>query len=239
MVSKSIKLLVIASISLCVAAAVFIICYELDSRRIPVLAQDTEPVETALTEVTPEPLSYTPSSTPAPTPFAEPSADYTENKEESGIAIPSPTSTPAKKEEVRSSSPPSANRSSTLKPGTITIRGKTFSLKRGVDEETLKKDIGWMESSAAPGEQGTCVVMGHRNTQFRILRLVEKGDVITIIDFEGVAHTYTVVSGEIIENGENLRFEATDEVTLVLVTCYPFFYQGHAPHRYIVTAIAP
>ena len=88
-----------------------------------------------------------------------------------------------------------------------------------------------------PGEEGVCVVMGHRNTQFRVLKDVALGDVIRVVDAGGNAYDYTVTGGEILEDGAELLFPATEEKLLMLITCYPFYYSGHAPHKYVVTAM--
>ena len=120
--------------------------------------------------------------------------------------------------------------------GYITVCGKTFPIKKGVDESTLKGSIGWMESSARFGEEGLCVLMGHRNTQFRILRKISTGDVIVLTDSDGNKFEYTVQSAKIVESDTALRFSAGEGKRLVLVTCYPFVYQGHAPKKFCVDA---
>lgn len=122
-------------------------------------------------------------------------------------------------------------------PNTIIIRGKAYPLKTNIEESTLKTYIGWMDTSAKPGQIGVCVVMGHRNKQLRCLKDVVRGDVITIIDGDGAVHAYTVESGKIIEDN-NITFAATDRPTLALITCYPFYYSGSAPHQYVVTAVS-
>lgn len=131
---------------------------------------------------------------------------------------------------------PSTSTSKSIGSGTIIIRGKAFPYKNNIAESTLKKNIGWMDSSARPGDQGVCVFMGHRNGQLRILKDVAYGDVITIVDEYGFMHDYTVITGEVIESG-TITHTATDQKTLVLITCYPFYYSGSAPHQYKVTAI--
>lgn len=123
-----------------------------------------------------------------------------------------------------------------LQPSTIIIRGKSYPLKWNIEEATLKKNIGWMDTSAKPGEVGVCVVMGHRNQQLRCLKDVKRGDVITIVDAYGAVHQYTVESGKIVTDN-NITFGATDRRELVLITCYPFYYSGSAPHQYLVTAV--
>ena len=63
----------------------------------------------------------------------------------------------------------------------LVINGEKVNIARGVDEATLKKTPGWLESSAEPGEEGVCVVYGHRNrNHLRALKDVEIGDTIMI-----------------------------------------------------------
>lgn len=123
-----------------------------------------------------------------------------------------------------------------MQPNTIVIRGKAYSLKWNIEEATLKEHIGWMDTSARPGETGVCVIMGHRNRQLRCLKDVKKGNVIYIVDEKSKVHAYTVESGRIVEDN-NITFAATDRRELVLITCYPFYYSGSAPHTYMVTAV--
>lgn len=122
--------------------------------------------------------------------------------------------------------------------GSISIKGKTFTIKRGIDDAALKKNIGWMETSAQPGQDGVCVLMGHRNKEFRILKDVSTNDTITITDANGNRFEYAIQSIEVIEDELNLKFIARDGKTLMLLTCFPFYYHGHAPQRFLVRASA-
>jgi sortase A len=120
---------------------------------------------------------------------------------------------------------------------TIETRRKTrtYVVMKGVEEQTLKKSIGWLPSSAMPGEEGLCVFMGHRDTEFKILKHCEVGDTIIINTSDGVAWNYDVVNIEVIASEVNLRFDSTDIKNLILVTCYPFRYTGHAPQKMVIT----
>ena len=104
-----------------------------------------------------------------------------------------------------------------------------------VDEETLEDNIGWLPSSSYPGEEGICVFMGHRDTDFRILKYIKIGDVLTITT-GGEIFNYEVTKTRIINSDINLRFSATNKCSLVLITCYPFYYSGHAPQKMAVFA---
>jgi LPXTG-site transpeptidase (sortase) family protein len=63
----------------------------------------------------------------------------------------------------------------------------------GVDEATLEKHPGWLESSAMPGQDGMRVIYGHRNrTYFQVLEKVIVGDTITVTMVDGTVYTYTI-----------------------------------------------
>jgi len=111
---------------------------------------------------------------------------------------------------------------------------KTYEIMTGIDEKTLKRNIGHLPSSTMPNEIGNCVLMGHRDTDFKILKYAEIGDDFYITMDDDTSFKYTVSSIRIIENDERLTFISTSEPTLTLVTCYPFRYTGHAPQKYEV-----
>ena len=120
---------------------------------------------------------------------------------------------------------------------TLDILNDTISIAYGVEEATLNKTPGWLPTSALPGEEGTCVVYGHRNrNHLKVLEKVERGDAITVTMDEGTVYTYTVSDITIYESTDDLRLPTVDGKTLVLVTCYPFRYSGNAPGKCVVTA---
>ena len=119
---------------------------------------------------------------------------------------------------------------------TLSILNDTISVAYGVEESTLKKTPGWLTTSVLPGENGMCVVYGHRNrNHLKVIEKVTVGDTITATK-DGIAYTYTVSNVAIYESTSDWRLPTLDGSTLVLVTCYPFRYSGHAPDKYMVTA---
>ena len=119
---------------------------------------------------------------------------------------------------------------------TLSILNDTISVAYGVEESTLKKTPGWLTTSVLPGENGMCVVYGHRNrNHLKILEKVTVGDTITATK-DGIAYTYAVSDVAIYESTSDWRLPTLDGSTLVLVTCYPFRYSGHAPGKYMVIA---
>ena len=110
---------------------------------------------------------------------------------------------------------------------------RTYDILPNVDEQTLKKNIGWLPSSALPNEEGLCVLMGHRDTDFSILKYAEIDDEFTV-KMNGYEYSYVVTDIQIIDSDADLRFNAINGKNLVLVTCYPFRYTGHAPKKYVI-----
>ena len=71
-----------------------------------------------------------------------------------------------------------------------------------------------------------------------MLEKVERGDTVKIT-MDGIAYDYTISDITIYENTDDLRLPTVDGKTLVLVTCYPFRYSGHAPGKCVVMAQLP
>lgn len=119
----------------------------------------------------------------------------------------------------------------------MTILGKDISVAYGVDEVTLEKTPGWLPTSAKPGEDGTCVVYGHRNkNHLRALEGVKTGEIIVVTLPTGKSYSYMVNSVRILEREEALHIPTAKGSSLILSTCYPFYYSGHAPKKMVVYA---
>jgi sortase A len=106
----------------------------------------------------------------------------------------------------------------------------------GTNQKELRKGPGHMPGTALPGVQGNCVIAGHRDTHFRALKDIHKGDQIELDTKYGTFH-YQVQSTEIVSPTNVSSLYPTNKGILHLVTCYPFEYIGHAPKRMIVQAV--
>ncbi|HEY8020917.1 MAG TPA: class D sortase [Thermoanaerobaculia bacterium] len=78
-------------------------------------------------------------------------------------------------------------------------------------------------------------IAGHRDTFFRPLKDVRKGDEIRLTTDSG-SYLYTVESFQVVSPDRIDVLAPADRPLLTLVTCYPFYYVGHAPSRFIVRA---
>ncbi len=108
---------------------------------------------------------------------------------------------------------------------------------QGTEMSVLNHGVGHLDGSSLPGEPGNVVLAAHRDTFFRSLRDIQQGDVVTVTTESG-RRAYTVASTEVVDPTETSVMDPTAKPTLTLITCYPFYYVGHAPKRFIVRALA-
>jgi sortase A len=106
----------------------------------------------------------------------------------------------------------------------------------GTDEMTLNRGVGWIENTTRPGETGNVGIAGHRDGFFRCLKDVAKGDVLTLETAMGPGE-YVIDDIRIVSPQDVSVLDATPAPTVTLVTCYPFYFVGDAPRRYIVRAV--
>jgi LPXTG-site transpeptidase (sortase) family protein len=105
----------------------------------------------------------------------------------------------------------------------------------GADTSDLRHALGHVTGTALPGEPGNVGIAGHRDTFFRPLRLIQRNDEIVLRTLGGT-YRYRVVSTSMVQPGDVSVLDPTEIDTLTLVTCYPFYYVGPAPQRFIVRA---
>jgi sortase A len=115
-----------------------------------------------------------------------------------------------------------------------TVRLATTILE-GTDDGTLRKGSGHIEETPLPGQRGNIGIAGHRDTVFRALRNIHSGDPLDLTTADRVYH-YRINKTFIVEPDDVYVLDPTDHSMLTLVTCYPFEFIGHAPHRFIVQA---
>jgi len=108
-------------------------------------------------------------------------------------------------------------------------------LVEGTDEWTLNRAVGHIEGTALPGQNGNVGIAGHRDGFFRPLKNLDRNDTITLTTLYG-RFTYRVNAIKIVKPKDVKVLSPTTKPTMTLVTCYPFYYVGDAPNRYVVTA---
>lgn len=108
-------------------------------------------------------------------------------------------------------------------------------IREGDDDATLRHAVGHISSTAAPGEVGNVALAAHRDTFFRPLRNIRKNDRIIVSTLDGT-YEYLVQTTKIVSPSDVSVLKASAEKELTLVTCYPFYYVGSAPRRFVVHA---
>ncbi|AIY06196.1 sortase family protein [Planococcus sp. PAMC 21323] len=105
----------------------------------------------------------------------------------------------------------------------------------GTDEDELEKGVGHFAQSVLPGENDNSVLSGHRDTVFRELGEIGKGDIFIVKTYAGT-FTYKVRQVRIVDQDDRTVIVPKPKATLTVSTCYPFDYIGYAPERYILVA---
>jgi len=105
----------------------------------------------------------------------------------------------------------------------------------GTDDLILNRGVGLIKGTALPGQPGNMGIAGHRDGFFRGLKDIVDGDKIEI-ELPNRTDIYVVRKIEIVVPQDTSVLRPTANTSLTLVTCYPFYFVGDAPKRYIVTA---
>lgn len=105
----------------------------------------------------------------------------------------------------------------------------------GIDDLTLNRGVGRIPGTARPGGLGNVGIAGHRDGFFRVLKDISVGDEVELVTWRE-RFRYQVTEIDIVEKHDTTVLTGSDESMITLVTCYPFYFVGHAPKRYIVKA---
>jgi sortase A len=106
----------------------------------------------------------------------------------------------------------------------------------GTDERTLLLGLGHIYRTALPGNPGNVGIAGHRDTFLRPLQDIRKDDVIQITTLYG-SFRYSVQSTQVVSPQDTWVLKASSRPSLTLVTCYPFYFVGAAPKRFVVHSV--
>jgi len=99
----------------------------------------------------------------------------------------------------------------------------------------LRHGVGHIHGTAFPGAPGNSAIAGHRDTFFRVLKNVHEGDEIEL-KTANVSTRYRVDWAKVVPPEDDSVLDPTHESALTLVTCYPFYFVGAAPERFVVRA---
>lgn len=103
----------------------------------------------------------------------------------------------------------------------------------GASRHELSEGPGHMKQTAQPGETGNAVITAHRDTFFRHIYELNKGDQIQVRR-SGRIFTYEVTGHKVVMPEDVSVIKPTNNPQLTLITCYPTYYIGPAPKRLVV-----
>ncbi len=111
----------------------------------------------------------------------------------------------------------------------------TAPVKVGDDENVLDASIGYLPDTPLPWTSGNSAFAAHRDRIFRPLKDIHAGDAIRLSTPHGELN-YRVLKTMIVKPKDVWVLGPLPSVDLTLITCYPFYYVGSAPNRFVVQA---
>jgi sortase A len=113
--------------------------------------------------------------------------------------------------------------------------GLTTPVIEGDDDATLKRAVGHLPDTPFPWENGNSALAGHRDGLFRPLKDIKVGDEIAFRTSREVIR-FRVTDTAIVRPDDLSVLEKRARPALTLITCYPFYYVGNAPKRFVIHA---
>jgi len=108
-------------------------------------------------------------------------------------------------------------------------------VKTGDDDAVLDFSVGYLPDTPLPWTPGNSAFAAHRDRLFRPLEHIRNGDEIDLATTHGRLR-YRVLNTLVVNPRDVWVLDPIPRVSLTLITCYPFVYIGHAPHRFVVQA---
>jgi sortase A len=139
-------------------------------------------------------------------------------------------------EKTPASAPPKLEEGALVGRLEIPRVGVSSIVLEGVGSRTLRRGVGHIPGTALPFQNGNVGLAGHRDSFFRSLKDIGKNDIVTFTTPEGTFR-YQVEWTRIVLPKDTEVLENPGPPALTLVTCYPFYYVGSAPKRFIVRAV--
>ena len=106
---------------------------------------------------------------------------------------------------------------------------------QSTDDASLNRGVGLIAGTARPGEDGNIGIAGHRDGFFRGLKDVGPGDAVELAT-QKETYSYVIDRIVIVQPSDISVLAPRSRASVTLVTCYPFYFVGSAPQRYIVQA---
>lgn len=117
----------------------------------------------------------------------------------------------------------------------IPALGLIVPIYSGATSSELDRGVGHVQGTAALDSESNAAIAGHRDGFFRALRRIKLGQTLYV---ETVSSTrrYRVTETRIVTPSDVSILAPTAHASITLVTCYPFYFVGSAPQRFIVRA---
>src|SRR5690606_9435267 len=114
--------------------------------------------------------------------------------------------------------------------------GRDLPIIEGTNPEELERGVGHYLGTALPGQKDQIVLSGHRDTVFRNFDQLAIGDTF-VLKLPYGTFEYEIFDTEIVSADDTtvIRSTAPEEI-LTVTTCYPFYFIGNAPDRFIFYA---
>jgi sortase A len=103
----------------------------------------------------------------------------------------------------------------------------------GTSRKALRVGPGRLKNTAMPGDADNSVITAHRDTFFRHIYRLSKGDEV-LVRRNGELMKFEVTGKKIVDPNDVSVLKKTKRAQLTLITCYPTYYIGPAPERLIV-----
>jgi sortase A len=113
--------------------------------------------------------------------------------------------------------------------------GVSVVVMNGDDDQTLALAAGHLPDTPMPWEWGNSAVAAHRDTFFRPLKDLQPGDELRVVSLHGT-FIYRVRETRVVSADEVSVLASGAQPSLTLLTCYPFYYMGSAPKRFVAAA---
>lgn len=170
--------------------------------------------------------------------FTQARAQATASHSLEDLPLPGQTAASSSRQEVMPETTSAADNSSlpiaVLRIAKVGIEVPVYS---DPSELNLSRGAGWISGTAAPNTGGNMGIAAHRDQYFRPLKDIQVGDTMELESHADRAQ-FRVSRIRIVDPDDVSVLQDTTESTLTLVTCYPFYFVGNAPQRYIVQAVA-
>lgn len=140
-------------------------------------------------------------------------------------------------QQQQTAAPHSANAAQPVDDGLARLSIPKINLDAVVVEGTAYKQLaiapGHLRDTPAPGDDGNSVISAHRDTFFRHIYELQKGDTIRVQRL-GKVFIYEVTGKKIVKPDDVSVLHKSTDPELTLLTCYPTYYIGPAPERLAV-----